>query len=151
MKLPPGATGFNPPPGTQADLRAFTAVCHHAARAIGATVTGFSPAGVTPNFHTVYIADAQRHIAVLRHTTLPFIAFTRPHSDNDGDVMITFIDHPNLAAALTNLTDAQALTVDQLQTPLAHVDLSALDRAEHGQIDYWKPTTVGELLFNFWD
>ncbi|MEU5563422.1 hypothetical protein [Micromonospora musae] len=149
MKLPPGATGFNPPPGAQADLSAFTAVCHHAARAIGATVAGVTPAGVTPNFHTVDVADAQHHIAVLRHTALPFIAFARPHAN--GDVTITFVDHSDLAAAITNLTDAQVLTVNQLQTALTQVDLSALDLGEHDQIDYWKPTSVGELLFNFWD
>ncbi|MFE2613671.1 hypothetical protein ACFXA2_08665 [Micromonospora chalcea] len=149
MKLPPGATGFNPPPGAQADLRAFTAVCHHAARTNDATVIGVTPAGVTPNFHTVDIADGQHHIAVLRHTTLPFIAFARPHAN--GDVTITFVDHPDLAAALTNLTDAQALTTEQLQTSLSQVDLSALSPHEHDQINYWKPTTLGELLFNFWD
>ncbi|MEV6817103.1 hypothetical protein [Micromonospora sp. NPDC051296] len=149
MKLPPGATGFNPPPGHQADLRAFTAVCHHAARTIGATVTGVTPAGVTPNFHTIDITHAQHHIAVLRHTALPFIAFARPRAG--GDVTITFVDHPDLAAAITTLTDAQVLTVEQLRTPLSQVDLSALDPGEHDQISYWKPTTVGELLFNFWD
>jgi hypothetical protein len=35
--------------------------------------------------------------------------------------------------------------------PLVQVDLSALDRNEHREIKYWKPETVGELLFNFWD
>ncbi|MGW3606387.1 hypothetical protein [Micromonospora sp. NPDC005161] len=149
MKLPPGATGFNPSLGRQADLGEFTPVCHHAARAIDATVTGVTPAGVTPNFHTVDIADAQHHIAVLRHTTLPFIAFARPHAN--GDVTTTFVDHPDLAAAITNLTDVQVLTVDQLQAPLAQLDLSALGPDEHHQILYWKPTTLGELLFNFWD
>lgn len=112
MKLLAGATGFNPPPGAPADLKTFTAVCCHAARSIDATVTGVMPAGVAPNFHTVAIAHAQHHIAVLRHTTLPFIAFARPHAD--GDVMVTFVDHPDLAAALTNLTDAEALTAEQL-------------------------------------
>ncbi|MFG1839570.1 hypothetical protein ACGFH8_14155 [Micromonospora sp. NPDC049175] len=149
MKLPPGVTGVNPPPGAEADLRVFTAVCRHAARAVDATVTGVTPAGVTPNFHTVDVADDRHRIAMLRHTIVPFIAFARPRTK--GDVMLTFVDHPGLAAALTDLTDAQALTVDQLQTPLAQVDLSALDRAEHDQIGYWKPTTVGELMFNFWD
>ncbi|MEU8423493.1 hypothetical protein AB0C15_21725 [Micromonospora sp. NPDC048835] len=149
MKLPPGATGFNPPPGAQADLRAFTAVCHHAARAIDATVIGVTPASVTPNFHTVDIADAHDHMAVLRHTTLPFIAFARPQAN--GDVMVTFVDHPNLAAALTALTDVQPLTAKQLQTALSQADLTALNAHEHDQITYSKPTTVGELLFNFWD
>ncbi|MEU4556478.1 hypothetical protein [Micromonospora violae] len=149
MKLQPGATGFDPPPGVPAGLRAFTAVCHQAARAIDATITGVTPAGVTPTFHTFDIADDQHHIAVLRHTTVPFIAFARPHAN--GDVMVRFVDHPGLAAALTNLTDAQALTTQQLRAPLAQVDLSALSPHEHDQITYWKPTTVGELLFNFWD
>ncbi|WP_328849014.1 hypothetical protein [Micromonospora zamorensis] len=149
MKLLAGATGFNPPPGAPADLKTFTAVCHHAARSIDATVTGVMPAGVAPNFYRVDIAHAQHHIAVLRHTTLPFIAFARPQAD--GDVMVTFVDHPDLAAALTNLTDAEALTAEQLQTSLSQVDLSALSPHEHDQVNYWKPTTVGELLFNFWD
>lgn len=149
MKLPPGATGFNPPSGAEADLSAFTAVCHHAARAVGATIADVTPAGVTPNFHTVVVADSQHHIAVLRHTALPLIALARP-LDN-GDVTITFVDQPDLAVAITDLTDAQVLAVEQLQTPLTAVDLSALEPGEHDQIDYWKPATVGELLFNFWD
>ncbi|KAB1100218.1 hypothetical protein F6X54_32120 [Micromonospora aurantiaca] len=149
MKLPPGATGFNPPPGGQADPRVFAGICHHTARAIDATVASVTPAGVTPSFHTVTIASVQQHIAVLRHTTLPLIAFARPHAN--GDVTVTFVDHPDLAAAITHLTDAQVLTVNQLQTPLAQIDLSLLDPGEHHQIDYWKPITLGELLFNSWD
>ncbi|WP_320069258.1 hypothetical protein [Micromonospora sp. RTGN7] len=149
MKLPPGATGFNPPFGDPVDLGAFTAVCHHAARAIEATVTSVTPAGVTPNFHTIDITHAQHPIAVLRHIALPLIAFARPRAG--GDVTITFVDHPALAAAITNLTDAPVLTGVQLRAPLSQVDLSALDSHEHDQIGYWKPTTVGELLFNFWD
>ncbi len=48
MRLPAGATGFHQP-GGRADLRAVTVVCHHAARAIGATVTGVAPAGSDDN------------------------------------------------------------------------------------------------------
>ncbi|MEW2443624.1 hypothetical protein [Micromonospora marina] len=148
MRLPPGATGFDTPVG-RADVRALTAVCHHAARAIGATVTGVTPAGVTPSFHAADIADGRHHITVLQHVTVPFIAFTR--SLADGDIVLTFLDHHGLAAALAGLTDARSLTADQLHTPLTQVDLSALYRAEHVQIGYWKPATVGELLFNYWD
>jgi hypothetical protein len=35
--------------------------------------------------------------------------------------------------------------------PLRCVDISQLNRAERDQIDYWRPDTLGELLFNFWD
>ncbi|MGC4749114.1 hypothetical protein ACLQ28_26155 [Micromonospora sp. DT201] len=149
MKLSPGATGFNPPPGDQTDLNAFTAVCYHAARTIDATVTGVTPAGITPSFHTIDVTHAQHRIAVLRHTALPIVAFASPRAP--GDSNITFIENPGLAAAITNLTDAQVLTLDQLHTPLAQIDLSALDPGEQDQISYWKPNTLGELLFNFWD
>lgn len=148
MRLPPGATGFHAP-GARADVRAFTAVCHHAARAIGGTVTGVTPAGVTPSFHTVDIAAARHHVAVLRHVTVPFIAFARPRGGDDATV--TFVDHPGLAAVLDTLTDAQVLPADELQTPLSQADLTALDRVELDQIRYWTPATVGELMFNFWD
>ncbi|MFG1872456.1 hypothetical protein [Micromonospora arborensis] len=149
MKLPPGATGFSPLPGERADLKAFTAVCHHAARTIDATVTGVTPAGVTPSFHTIHITHAQHHIAVLRHTVLPIVAFARPRTG--GDITISFVDHPDLAATITKLTDAQVLAVNQLRTSLSQIDLSALDPSEHDQISNWKPNTLGELLFNFWD
>ncbi|MEU5563497.1 hypothetical protein [Micromonospora musae] len=86
---------------------------------------------------------------MLRHTTVPFIAFARPQAP--GDVTVTFVDRPDLAAAITNLTDAQVLTVEQLRAPLSQVDLSVLDPYEHDQITYWKPTAVGELMFDLWD
>ncbi|MFB6398516.1 hypothetical protein [Polymorphospora lycopeni] len=150
MKLPPGATGFNPPPGQRADLRIFTAVCHHAARTIDAAVTGITAAGVAPNHHTITITHGQHHIAVMRHLTLPFIAFAHPRASGDATTT-TFVDHPGLAAAITDLTGAQVLTGEQLRTPLSQVDLDGLDAGEHDQFSYWKPTTVGEVLFNFWD
>ena len=149
MKLPPGATGLNAPLEGEADLRAFTAVCHDAARAIGATVTAVTPAGVTPNFHRIDMTHAQHQIAILRHTALPSIAFAEARASSHATV--TFVNHHDLATAITNLTDAQVLTVDELQTSLSQVDLCALEPHEHDQINYWKPTTVGELLFNFWD
>jgi hypothetical protein len=43
------------------------------------------------------------------------------------------------------------LIVDQLGTDPSMAGLTAPSTTEHRQIDYWKPNTVGELLFNFWD
>lgn len=104
-----------------------------------------------PTFHTVDFAHAQHNIVVLRHTALPFIASPAPPRQRrrrgGGDVRRP----PDLATALTNLTDAQALTSEQLQTHLSQVDLSALNPHEHDQVNDWEPTTVGEPMFSFWD
>jgi hypothetical protein len=53
--------------------------------------------------------------------------------------------------ALTDVAAFGVMTVQELHTPAAVVDLSELSRAERDQINYWKPATLGDLLFNFWD
>jgi hypothetical protein len=43
------------------------------------------------------------------------------------------------------------LDVEELSTPLATADTSELTEAELEQVRYWRPSTVGELMFNWWD
>ncbi|SNT51426.1 hypothetical protein SAMN05421812_10820 [Asanoa hainanensis] len=146
MELPAGATGFDAAVADEAEVRGFTTACHHAARATGGAVTRVVPAGPTPSFHTVEISLGQQRIAVLRHSTLPLVAFTDPRGD--GELALTFVDHPDLAAAMSGVP---VLSAGQLNAPVSQADLGALGPAEHEQIGYWRPTSVGELLFNFWD
>jgi hypothetical protein len=42
-------------------------------------------------------------------------------------------------------------TLEELSRPIAKTDLDQLDRAEIEQVKYWKPHTIGELAFNWWD
>jgi hypothetical protein len=149
MKLPAGATGFDIPAAGHAEVRAFTAACHHAARAIGGVVTRVTPAGPTPNFHTIEISHGKQRVAVLRHAALSLAAFTDPRGQ--GDMTLTFVDHSDLAAAITDVFNIQFLTAGQLNAPLSRADLDDLSPAEHKQIAYWQPNTVGDVLFNFWD
>ena len=141
--LPRGATGFD---AAEVDagalLRMFGSVCHQAVRAVGGTVLGVTPAGVTPSFHRAEVRHQHRDLAVLRHVALPFVAFTDAES---------FLDHPDLAAAITSVSELRVLTRADLETPLSRVDLSGLGSAEHDQIAYWQPGTVGDLVFNDWD
>ena len=41
--------------------------------------------------------------------------------------------------------------LDELSRTITKSDLSLLDRAEIEQVKYWKPATIGELAFNWWD
>ena len=59
----------------EADVRAFTAACHHAARATGGTVTSVIPAGPTPNFHTIEIS--RTHQPGRRHPEAPPLSACR--------------------------------------------------------------------------
>ncbi|NYF58605.1 hypothetical protein [Micromonospora purpureochromogenes] len=149
-RLPAGATGFGVR-STEPDggLRSFRTVCHHAARRTGGGVTSCAAAGVTPSFHTAVVVRGDRAVAVLRHTVLPLVALARPRCAGDADV--AFVDDATLAAALAEVSGLRVLSVAQLHTPLSRVDLTALTAEEHAQLAYWKPETLGGLLFNFWD
>lgn len=150
MKLPTGASGVGPVPDTQSvALKAFSGICYRAAHRTNGSVTSITPAGVTPNFHTAVVTYSRQQIAVLRHSTLPLVALAEPLSTSD--VVLNFVDHPTLAAAIADSSDLEVLAADQLHTPLSQADITDLTRDEQRQVEYWKPETVGDLLFNFWD
>jgi hypothetical protein len=151
MRLPPGTTGFDAPPGTMSDvaLRAAMSACYDAARRTSGRVAGVAEPGETPSFHTVLMAYRAARVAVLVHATVPLVAVAAPITA--PGTKITFITRPDLAAALTARPALWVLTTEELNTPIEDVDLSALSDKEHALIAQWKPQTVGELAFNYWD
>jgi hypothetical protein len=152
MKLASGATGFNPSTGgnqPRVGLSDFLSACHQVARQTDSAVVGTAPAGVTPSFHTVVFSYDGARVAVLCHVRLPVVALAEPLSP--GKTALSFVDRENLAEAFTDVAAFSVMTVQELHTPAAVVDLSELSRAERDQINYWKPATLGDLLFNFWD
>lgn len=150
MKLPPGATGFGAICHTpQEDLRDLGTICHHAARRTGGTITELIPFSATPNFHTATITYPNGRVSVLRHGLLPWIALALPA--RSGQVPHNWLDRIDLANAIREVSDLRIVTRAELLQPLTATDLTDLGPAEIKQIEYWKPTTVGELLFNLWD
>ena len=139
VQLPRGATGFtscSPP----VDVRAFKSLGY----SVGPVVS-FQPAGVTPNFHLLTLRLPTGDLGVVCHELLPLIAFvTVPLVD----FSLAFVSRPDLTPSFPGF---EALTPDALDTPVSRADLSLLDPAEHRQIRYWRPATIGEILFNYWD
>jgi hypothetical protein len=60
-----------------------------------------------------------------------------------------FLDVPVLATKYNDYYTV--LTKEYLDTPISLKHLSTLSKAELKQISYWKPLTVGEVIFNHWD
>ena len=149
MKLLPGATGFNPPSGARADSREFTAICYHAGRAIGGAVAVVQLlAGVTPKLHRRSASPGpapRRGAATMR--AAPHRLRRSPVGDG---LAVTYVDHRDLANALTGLTDTRSWPSSSFK-PAGTGQSEHLDGHEHSEIKYWKPDTVGDLLFNFWD
>ncbi|MGW5137568.1 hypothetical protein ACWEPH_00655 [Nocardia beijingensis] len=59
-----------------------------------------------------------------------------------------FLDIPELVAVLAEHPGFAVLTAADLDGPFDAAAWPGIDRAD---IDYWKPETLGEALFNYWD
>jgi len=137
------------------DLRAFRRACHAAARSIGATVVEFRFAeGVTPNFHQALIACRDRTVAVARATDAAVLALAEPRALGPahgvaGSSPLSFLDVPALTATLAGLLPGcRVLTPAELDGPF---DAEAWPHVSSRDIAYWRPATLGEALFNYWD
>ncbi|REF00661.1 hypothetical protein [Thermomonospora umbrina] len=137
-----------------ADIRNFRHACYAAARRTGGKVVEFRIVdGVTPNFHQGLIAYHDRTIAVVctRDSTLLAVAEPRTLESVSGvgeSGALTFVDVPALAAVLGELPGFQVLTPSELNGPL---DPASWPEALPEDIEYWRPGTLGEALFNYWD
>ncbi|MEV6297653.1 hypothetical protein AB0M41_46630 [Streptomyces sp. NPDC051896] len=128
---------------------AFKTICHAAARSIRGTVGEVASARITPNFHTALITSPGTRSSVLCHEVLPVVAFVAS-PPLTGVPLAGFTPPPAWAGAF-ELGGFRLLDVEELRTSLAEADTSELAEAELEQVRYWRPSTVGELMFNWWD
>jgi hypothetical protein len=139
------------------DLRLFRRVCYQAAHRTGGEVVEFRLSdGVTPNFHQGIIACPDRTVAVACIRTAALLAIAVPRdiaftpARESGP--LTFVDMPELAAALTTagagVEGFRVLAAAELDGPIDQAqwpDISSHD------LRFWKPGSLGEALFNYWD
>lgn len=147
---PRGATGFRDhgtDPLPSMDTRVFASVCHEGARVARGRVVEITSPEVTPNFHKAVIRRGELSVAVLGHIHLSLIAIAQVLTGS-----VVFTDGcDDLEEALRSSGSLRLLARSELEIPIRLIDTSDLDRAERREITFWKPKTLGELLFNYWD
>ncbi|SOD85470.1 hypothetical protein [Streptomyces sp. Ag109_G2-15] len=142
-----GATGFRAvgeAPLPEPDLASFQWACHTAARTARLRVRA-RDTGVAASYRAVDIGGT----AVLAHCTLPVVAFTAVPVVPAGPVR-EFVDPPGWAGVFAEV-GFRALGGEELGVGIDRVDLRDLAEAELRQVRYWRPRTLGELMFNWWD
>lgn len=152
MQLPKGITGFweqADPPRT--DERAFRAVCHAVALTGQGQVESFDSVSgqVARNFSVATLSFSSSRVAVLLHAHFPWIAFAEPLLDHSST--ISFIDWPAGVEQFRSCSEYTILTRQRLLEPVSKQDTSKLAAAELKEMKYWRPATLGEVVFNFWD
>lgn len=107
--------------------------------------------GVTPNFHQGIIGYRERSVAVVltRDTGVVAVAEPRDVTGPEQDAgPLTFVDLPELTGALTGEGRFTVLTAAELDRPFMAAEWPALSADD---VRYWKPASLGEALFNYWD
>ena len=106
--------------------------------------------GITPNFHTIRVKLLRDEIMVIGHSNFPIIAFADPFEL--WRMTIPFRDADRIATRIVELYPQVLIaTQEELSTRIERAHLEMLNRIELDQVKYWKPQTIGELVFNWWD
>ncbi|MEU7455404.1 hypothetical protein [Streptosporangium roseum] len=121
------------------------------ARRTNGRVLAVDPAGGRRSFHAAILTyrDRGRELELVGHVLLPLLALARRRIESD--MALSFLDDREVSGKLGAYEPYRVPGTAELALPVARADLSELGEAEMDQIRYWRPETVGELVFNFWD
>jgi hypothetical protein len=149
-----GITGFrdiDDPPLPSSNFVDFRSHCYSVARVLNCSVVAVEAPilGVACNFVSGTFKFSRDSVAVLLNAHFPVVAFSEPLMA--GTTHLRFIDSPKLADAFQNFGLYEVPDFSELTAPLTLANYDDLAADERKQIKYWKPQSVGEVVFNFWD
>lgn len=154
MELPRGITGFRhfrDPPLPVSDFRTFRGHCYAVARDLGGRVCSVEAPfwrGVA-NFAFAVLDLPTGRVGVALNAHFPVVGFAEPL--DDSSCLLRFVDAPALAERFRGFGMYEVATAAELTRRLTPEMCQNLAPAEHDQVKHWRPGSVGELLFNFWD
>jgi hypothetical protein len=153
MILPRHITGFwtveEERPPTNVDGKLFQSACYAVARAADARVmavdTDLNPGR---NYLIATLQLLEHPLCVLCNIHFPLIAFA---TEQDGFWEPDFVDKPELAHLFEQMSPFQVLESSLLEQQPEPDHLTQLSEAEISQICQWKPSRLGDIIFNCWD
>lgn len=145
MKLPNGVTGFynseaNKPP--QVDGKLFKQLCFNIASSNGGNVLEYNPPRYPANFYYAQVEMLSTRFYILLNEHYPYLAFASVIESGN----IEFIDIPVLFKQF--IPFYHVLGTIELDLPINQCELNS---AEWEQISYWNPSTIGQIIFNYWN
>lgn len=123
------------------DTHTFKHLIYTLSWQLGAKVISIHPPEVTPNFIAAHLQLNTQDFYILCSESNDW-AF----SQQLQPFKLQFIDIPLLANALHHLAHISVYSTHQLYAPF-----TAQSWMSKHDISYWKPQTLGDALFNWWD
>lgn len=138
----------------EVDSLQFKRLCHTLANYTNGKVLCFEEPQVAQNFYKAELDLSNDKIFILLNSSYPFIAF----ASSIEYFKIKFIDH-SLQNVVNAFSDGfrilfanklnERLQLDERTRTVTNEN--CLNKTELDQIFYWKPETVGDVVFNYWD
>ena len=145
----PGITSFTGRhSGRGLTFAEFSQMAHSIAGLARVKIVQLIESGVTPNFHLANVRTPGGSFAMLGHSAIPLVAFAKPLESCEIEFLDCDVISSSMAAFFPHIHVA---TREELTRNIVEDDLKQLARVERAQVNYWKPRTVGELAFNWWD
>lgn len=146
--LPRGITGFwsgSEEPGPGVSVEKFKELTYAIARNNRMIVSDTDLDRTGKNFFWAEYQKYGKQMYLLMNSRYPYLAFTVQMSFSS----LHFIDPPeNL---ILPHTDRLILLEKGLLNQPWENQKNTLDESELSQIRFWRPMTIGEIIFNFWD
>lgn len=152
MKLPYAVSGFynsDEPKPPEMDVRKYKELCDVLAEELNGELVEFNDSLYPANFHKAHFKFPEYSICLLMNKHYPLLAF----AVTVETMKIEFLDFPEGTKVIPD--EYTVLTNDILDAKLSgNMKERAINELNQGtirQITYWKPETVGQVVFNFWD
>jgi hypothetical protein len=149
-----GISGFLINDLPEADSSQFKKLCYSLANITNGKLVSFEIPNVSQNFYKAELKLNDESIFILLNSTYPIVAF----AFSVEYFNIKFIDHPHSNLIETFNNEFTIATANELVERLAVdertqtvLNKNHLNKSELSQIFYWKPKTVGDVVFNFWE
>lgn len=132
----------------------FKKLCYSLANVTQGKFVSFEMPLRSQNFYKAELELNDEVFFILLNSSYPIVAF----ASSVENFNIHFIDHPhsNLIKTFSNVFTI--VNVNELVEPIeidertqTLLNKNNLNKSEISQILYWKPKTVGDVVFNFWD
>lgn len=131
------------------DLNAFRSACHTVSQVTQSSLLAqIRQPNDQRNFLTAQFATPLGEIAALLNQHVPLLGFAVPSRPGKP---LRFADVRELANAFAQLGMYRVLSLSDLQQPITADELARLSPTEIEQVNYWKPTSLGQIIFNAWD
>ncbi len=128
----------------------FKRVVFAVANSVSLHVTELTESEFTPNFHSAHLNNSNTSLTVVGHSSYPIFAFCKPFKQHE--CQLHFVNRTTIAIEMKYIFPyVTVATVEELNREPTKIDLDALDAVELEQIKYWKPQSIGEIVFNWWD